>query len=159
MGPLASGWVVAQAVLLGGWAVILALAPRDLPPWLVLPGLVLMLAGGLAGSLATWEYLRRNGGLFAVAPAPTTDHALVTSGIYRWIRHPVYSAVLGLALGASLVLGSLPAAAATAILLLFFWAKSRHEDQRLAATYRNWDAWASRTGRFLPGIGTARSRR
>lgn len=159
MSGLTSPWVLAQAILLVAWIAAALVGPRGLPGWLVLPGLALSAAGAATGLLAAWEYVRQNGRLFAVAPQPTVDHGLVTTGIYRWIRHPVYTAVLGLVLGASLVLGSLAGLLAAALLTVFFWAKSRHEDQRLAVTYREWDAWAARTGRFLPGIGTVRSRR
>jgi protein-S-isoprenylcysteine O-methyltransferase Ste14 len=70
-------------------------------PWLQGVGLALFV-GGLA--LAVWAraYIGRNWG---TPMSQKTDPELVTSGPYRWVRHPIYSgiilAMIGTAVGLS----------------------------------------------------------
>jgi protein-S-isoprenylcysteine O-methyltransferase Ste14 len=84
-----------------------------------------------------------------------TEHALVTYGPYRWVRHPIYSAGLLLVLGTGLLSANLllllcPAAA----LALLLRVRLPDEEAMLAAQFgAAHRAWAERTGRLLPRIG------
>ncbi len=79
------------------------------------------------------------------------DHDLVTSGPYRFVRHPAYSGDLALWLGAAL-------GTANAILLLLWpvsvfgtYLQTRQEDALLASKFgAAYESYAKRTGRFLP---------
>ncbi|MGD0249378.1 MAG: isoprenylcysteine carboxylmethyltransferase family protein [Thermoplasmata archaeon] len=83
------------------------------------------------------------------------EHRLVQSGVYRYIRHPVYTATVVLAIGQSLFFLSSPPALQT--LLLFGLAVYRARPKvalltspaGFGATYQ---ASMSRTGRFLPRL-------
>ena len=82
------------------------------------------------------------------------DHALVTAGPYRLVRHPIYSGVLALWLGAAL--------ATVNLVLLFLWPialigvsiQARVEEgllhSKFGAAYEN---YSRRTRRFLPRFG------
>jgi protein-S-isoprenylcysteine O-methyltransferase Ste14 len=82
---------------------------------------------------------------------------LITHGLYQLVRNPIYTAMDLMLAGALLVAPSpwtLAAAVAVSIALAL---QTRLEEQHLAAlhgpTYR---VYASRVGRFLPGIGRLR---
>jgi protein-S-isoprenylcysteine O-methyltransferase Ste14 len=79
------------------------------------------------------------------------DPKVIEYGVYRFIRHPIYTgdllliAGLELALNSWLVLGVIPLA-----LAVFFKAKS--EEQQLAHRLSGYHEYQSRTKRFLPFV-------
>jgi protein-S-isoprenylcysteine O-methyltransferase Ste14 len=76
-------------------------AALPLPAWLRWLGGAAAL-GGVA--LLTWAH-RSLGASWSDAPRLAADHHLVTSGPYRYVRHPIYTAFL-LILGAPLLLSA-----------------------------------------------------
>jgi protein-S-isoprenylcysteine O-methyltransferase Ste14 len=83
-------------------------------------------------------------------PTPVPDGRLTTTGLYRFVRHPIYSGIIALALGAAARSGSPWTASATGALVGWFMLKSRWEEQRLRDRYPEYAAYAARTPRFLP---------
>ena len=82
-------------------------------------------------------------------------HELVTSGPYRYIRHPVYTAILIGAVGFTALYLSLPLGLLTVLLVGLASYRSRLEEGLLASPQGFGDTYTSyiaRTGRFLPRI-------
>ncbi|MFW6078503.1 MAG: methyltransferase family protein [Gemmatimonadota bacterium] len=81
------------------------------------------------------------------------DHGLVTSGPFRLVRHPGYSAVLALWLGAGLgTLNGLLLALWPALVAVMYRVV-REEEQLLRQKFGpSYEAYAEQTGRFLPKI-------
>ena len=79
--------------------------------------------------------------------------SLVTSGIYRYIRHPLYSSLLLLAWGIFFKSPSLPGGglAAAATVLLYFTARA-DEAECVSFFGEEYRAYMSRTKRFIPYI-------
>lgn len=74
-------------------------------------------------------------------------------GPYRWLRHPMYTAVL---LGAAACAAALGHAAAWGVglaLLAVLVAKARLEERWLLVQRAGYAAYRTRTARFLPGCG------
>jgi protein-S-isoprenylcysteine O-methyltransferase Ste14 len=100
--------VIAQAL-----AVILGLAARvaapwaDLPAWVWAAGIVAMVAGT---ALRLWA-VHALGDQFRRVVAVAPGQPVVTSGPYRWVRHPSYT-------GALLIFGGFGLALANALSLL-----------------------------------------
>ena len=146
--------VASQVVLLA----VLAAHPRAshpaVPRALRRLGTAGILAGvGLAGVGAT--SLGR--GLTAL-PLPN-DHAILrTGGLYRFVRHPIYTGVLLAAVSRTAVLGRPYAVVATSALVALLSGKARFEERHLAARFPGYDAYAARTPRFIPGPWTSRRR-
>ncbi len=90
-----------------------------------------------------------------VSPTVMThdDHRLVTTGPYRWVRNPLYSAGAVIFTGLGLLAASwfLLAAAALALVLvrLRLPAEEAELEARFGEAYRD---YARRTGRFLPRL-------
>lgn len=142
----AIGWSL--VVVQFGLLIVLLLLPRRDPSALAVSvGLALVVAGAVLGLAAS----RRLGRALTPTPVPIAGAGLRTDGAYRFVRHPIYSAVLLMVLGYVVALGSAWSAGCAAVLLIFFWSKSRWEDGLLHAEYgQDWVRWAARTGALVP---------
>ncbi len=85
-------------------------------------------------------------------PRPREDCRLVQHGVYRWIRHPLYTSVMVLATGWSLFWHSGPAGVLTLILIGFLNLKARHEESLLRARFPAYNTYCDRVKRFIPGV-------
>jgi protein-S-isoprenylcysteine O-methyltransferase Ste14 len=106
-----------------------------------------LLFAGLAFSLASVAVLGR---CFGILP---DVRGLVVRGPYRIVRHPLYLGELTAAVG--IVVGSRhPAAAAGAwlVCLALQVARTRYEETNLRAEFPEYDEYAARTKRLLPGL-------
>ena len=111
---------------------------------------VLLFAAG--GALRLWPVFvlgHRFSGLVAIQPG----HQLVTSGVYRVIRHPSYLGLLVNALGWALAFRSAVGVLLTALMLPPLLARIRAEERMLRTQFgREYDAYCGRTSRLLPGV-------
>lgn len=86
-------------------------------------------------------------------PLPNGRVELVTAGPYRWVRHPMYSAVmLGMG-GVALASGSWWSAASWIGLVALLSFKSRWEERHLARAFPGYGEYREQTGRFVPRVG------
>jgi protein-S-isoprenylcysteine O-methyltransferase Ste14 len=83
-------------------------------------------------------------------PTPVPDGRLQSGGLYRWVRHPIYSGIIALAVGSAARSGNPWTAVAAAALTGWFMSKARWEEQRLRARYPDYASYAARTPRFVP---------
>jgi protein-S-isoprenylcysteine O-methyltransferase Ste14 len=149
LGPRGEGWVAAQIVL---FVVIAGLGLRDLsagPP--ALP-LVLGAAGIVLGELVAVRATRDLGRNLSPFPRPLDGAVLVDSGVYAYVRHPIYSGLLLAGAGWSLATASVGAAMATIALFLVLDAKARREEVWLRGVYPGYEGYRARTRRLVPGL-------
>lgn len=88
-----------------------------------------------------------------VSPTVITheDHQLVTTGPYRWIRNPLYTAGGLIFAGLALVAASWILIAGAAMVLPFLWWRLPKEEAELEARFgQEYRDYAGRTGRFVP---------
>jgi protein-S-isoprenylcysteine O-methyltransferase Ste14 len=143
-------WVLAQLVLLAAVAVVAAVAPD----WETAQTLrrfvgVVIAAVGVAVGLSAARAL---GTALTVFPAPRPNTPLSTRGPYRVVRHPMYTALLLVALGATTA-GSPWALVPTAALAVLLDRKAGHEEDLLAQAHPDYAALTRRVRwRFLPGV-------
>jgi protein-S-isoprenylcysteine O-methyltransferase Ste14 len=117
------GFFLARMGLLGVHWVNGFLWHRTLFTGVVADAIVL---AGLAVMLWARVILGRN---WSADVALKEGHELVTSGPYRWVRHPIYSGLLLMALGWAVWRGRYSGFWGLAVLLLLFWIKARAEEQ------------------------------
>jgi protein-S-isoprenylcysteine O-methyltransferase len=112
---------------------------------------VALFVGGLA---LRWYSIMYLGRYFTVNVAIATDHRVIDTGPYRYIRHPSYTGALMAFVGLGLALRNWAALAVMVvpIALVFLW-RIRVEEaalaQALGDTYRD---YMSRTKRLVPAV-------
>jgi protein-S-isoprenylcysteine O-methyltransferase Ste14 len=108
-----------------------------------------------AGAVALMIWARLTFGLrsFNAGAAPTAGE-LVTTGPYRFWRHPIYAAVILFAIAAALSHQTASAFACTAAIIGGMSLRMRSEEQFLSENYPGYRSYAAKTARILPGIFT-----
>ncbi|HEY3841463.1 MAG TPA: isoprenylcysteine carboxylmethyltransferase family protein [Bryobacteraceae bacterium] len=76
-------------------------------------------------------------------------HELVARGVYRYIRHPIYTGDLMLLAGFELALNSWLVAGVAAV-ALYVRGQAVSEESKLLASLPGYDRYSRETGRFLP---------
>ncbi len=143
-------YVVGQFTLFGIFAIALVVFPLGQVPLLRVIGLVLIVVAFAVLALAVREFAARNATLPNITPTPKARASLVESGIYGYVRHPIYTSVLVGAVGVALVHGYFAVMLIALVMVLFFTIKSRYEESLLRAAYPQYAAYMTHTGRFLP---------
>lgn len=146
-------WLVVGQVLLGGLIVggPQRLAGHSAWPFPVgrlwpLAGSVLMVGGAvlfLAG-------LRSLGRGLSVLPYPKDGTVLVQTGPYAWVRHPLYSGLLGLGFGWALCVQSGLTLGYAAALFVLLDLKSRREEAWLTERFPAYPEYSRRVRRLVP---------
>jgi protein-S-isoprenylcysteine O-methyltransferase Ste14 len=153
LGARGEGWFALQLMLIalvGLSALTNVYWPDSIAGTLTVIGLILIAAGILlllvaAISLAS---ARAMTGL----PRPRAGSTVAQNGVYRLVRHPVYGALLLIAVGWSLAespLGLIPSALLAVVVDL----KARLEEAWLEERHPDYAAYRERTPRrFVPGL-------
>ncbi|MEP2937211.1 MAG: isoprenylcysteine carboxylmethyltransferase family protein [Gilvibacter sp.] len=123
-----------------------SLYPIDLPEWIGYLGLVL-LAGGIIVILFGILNLNENLSPF---PSPKENAELIQNGIYKYIRHPIYSGILLAMTGFALFNSSLEKIVITVLMAVVFYYKSDYEEKLLIKKYAPYEQYRKLTGRFFP---------
>ena len=117
----------------------------------VIPAGAFLLAG-TSVVLAAWTLFHNRPGNFNIRPTPKVRGVLVTTGSYRWIRHPMYTSVLlggaALAWTSSPLLGWVTWSA----LAIVLFKKSTLEERWMCEKHPGYAAYLLRSKRFLPWL-------
>ncbi len=118
-----------------------------IPTWLRWLGVAVV---GCSGILLLWTF-RNLGKNLTDTVVTRKDHTLVTSGPYRYVRHPFYlSFALGV-LGGSLAMANWFILLAGVLPLGFLVARTRIEEEKLIERFGDeYQDYMRRVGRFLP---------
>jgi len=108
-----------------------------------------LLALGIA--IGLWALAANRPGNFNIRPEPRHGGVLVTHGPYRWVRHPMYLAVLAFT-AAFAVAGDAWQWAAWTALVAVLYAKAVREERGLAAMHEGYEAYRSRTRAIIPFV-------
>ena len=150
----------AVALILGASAPVLALLDVVGPveafdrSAVHIAGIVLALAGIALTFYA--QVAMGNSWRIGVDEAERTE--LVTTGPFAWVRNPIFSAMIPTALGLTLIVPSWVAIAGLGALVVALELQVRvvEEPYLLRAHGGRYRTYATRTGRFVPGVGTFR---
>jgi protein-S-isoprenylcysteine O-methyltransferase Ste14 len=120
---------------------------RFLPAAAILAGIgfAIQIASGMFGVWARRVLGRNWSGAITVAH----DHELIQTGPYRIVRHPIYSAMLGMFVGTAIVSGELHALIGVAFLVAAYTRKIRLEEASLRTLFGAAYAEYSRATRAL----------
>ena len=139
--------VAAQFV---GMAVLAVLgAPRFLQGQAPAGAWLLAAAGAGVGA---WALAHNRPGNFNIRPTPREGGQLVHEGPYRWIRHPMYSAVIGCGCACAWAAGSAPAWLAAAALVAVLATQAHFEARWMLQRHPAYGDYRRRTRRFVPWL-------
>lgn len=119
-----------------------------LPVWIDYLLLPLILIGGGVVLLALLQ-LKTNLSIF---PTPLRGSELITHGLFKYVRHPIYSGILLSAFSLALYLGSGYKLLIAFLLLILFYFKSRYEEKLLLQKFPEYKEYMKCSGRFLPHL-------
>lgn len=117
-------------------------------PALPVLGAALVLAG-LVFALWARRHLGRN---WSGDVTVKEGHALIRSGPYRLVRHPIYSGLVLALVGTALAIGDARGFVATGLILIGFVVKLSIEESRMRETFPDYADYCRRTARLLPGV-------
>jgi protein-S-isoprenylcysteine O-methyltransferase Ste14 len=118
-----------------------------LPVWLRWAGVGL---GVLPACLLAWTF-RSLGKNLTDTVVTRKDHTLVTTGPYRWVRHPFYVAGALAVLATSLVTANWFLFVTGSLVIVLLAIRTRKEEERLVERFGEaYRAYMRRTGRFFP---------
>jgi protein-S-isoprenylcysteine O-methyltransferase Ste14 len=89
-------------------------------------------------------------------PTPVADGELRTNGLYRYVRHPIYSGVMAIVAGGAVRSRSILVAAFAVALVCWLMLKARWEERRLSERFGEYRGYMSRTPRFVPRASATR---
>lgn len=159
LGPRAEGaWLAAgtgMAILMFGVSVVARLANPDWLPWMELPlssafrwlGVPTMILGA---TLHVWgaRHLGRN---LTVTIGTIQGHTLVTTGPFRWLRHPLYTGGMVESIGVCLLLASGIVTIGAFTFWLLIIIRTPREEALLRKRFgEDYARYAEQVGRFLP---------
>lgn len=82
-----------------------------------------------------------------------TGHELVRSGPYAYVRHPIYTALVGMYIGTATACGQVHALVALAILLVAYYRKIGLEERALAVAFpTDHERYRAETWAWIPGV-------
>lgn len=135
------------------FALLLLLAGLALPALLAgrvpVGAWVFALLGVLLG---LWALSSNRLGNFNIRPAPRAGGTLVQQGPYRWIRHPMYTAVIAVGVACAWASGHALAWLALCALAAVLVVKAVFEERWMVQAHPGYAAYRQRTRRFLPWL-------
>jgi protein-S-isoprenylcysteine O-methyltransferase Ste14 len=151
LGPRGEGWVALQGILFVAIA-----ASAFLPPAWAGPARVVTAAAGatliILGLILAIAAQRHLGRSLTIMPRPLEGGALVETGVYARVRHPIYGGLVLAAFGWGLIGASPVGLLLAAALLGFFTLKSTREEAWLVERFPGYPAYRRRTKRFVPYV-------
>ena len=104
---------------------------------------------GLALIIIAFFQLNKNLSPF---PTPVESARLLTNGVFKLMRHPIYTGILLIFFSIAVFQGSAYRILISALLLILFYFKTLYEEKKLAEKFPEYEAYKKNTGRFLPKI-------
>jgi protein-S-isoprenylcysteine O-methyltransferase Ste14 len=153
VGPVVLAWNVLPALAL--W---LAAGLFGVPTWAGAPAVVAFRFAAAAlgvvcylATLSCWLGMGRNWSM-AIVPGQKTE--LVTTGLFGWVRHPIYALSMLLMLCSAAVLCTLPMVLVAALHIALFNLKAATEERHLTERHgASYTAYCQSVGRFVPRVG------
>lgn len=120
----------------------------NLPEPIKYIGLIVSILGLLIAFLSVLQ-LNKN---LTVFPTPKSDSELITFGMYKFSRHPIYSGLIIFTFGYAIFNKSTSKILIFGFLFILFYFKTKYEERQLAKIFFEYQAYEQKVGRFFPKI-------
>lgn len=122
----------------------------------ILPGTMttpIGLAVQIVGALIYLRAKRELGAAWSSTVSIKVDHQLVRTGPYRWVRHPLYSAMILMSAGTAIVCNQMHAAIALVLMVVAYAIKIQTEEHWMREEFgAAWDEYRRSTSALIPGV-------
>ena len=152
LGPRGEGWVAGQLVLLvaiGAAGMDRLLHPTE-PDAVRLVAAALGTSAIVAGAFIGLRGILDLGSSLTPFPRPADANVLVETGIYRFVRHPIYSGLALASIGWGIATLAPAAIALSVVLFAWFDLKARQEEAWLVERHASYRAYRAQTRKFIP---------
>lgn len=151
-----SGALFAAAIVIGTVGVTLA-ALSATPLWGPLSGTTAFASALIvfvAGCVVTLLAQSGMGASWRIGVDPSERTELVTNGLFRWVRNPIFTGMVTAAAGLALLTPT-PLTAVSVVMLVVAVRVQvlRVEEPYLRDAMPGWPTYARQVGRFVPGLG------
>ena len=136
----------------GPLATFVSAAARVGDAWAAAHDVRIIVVGAVEEEAATSRGARHIRARFDGAAEPIPDACLVTTGPYRWIRHPMYASLLLFMLGVALYRHAWPNYLGLVLLGIAVFGKMHREETHLHTRFEDYSDYVKRTHRLFPGI-------
>jgi protein-S-isoprenylcysteine O-methyltransferase Ste14 len=110
---------------------------------------VAIVVAGLSFALWARRYLGTN---WSAAVTVKKDHALIRSGPYAIVRHPIYTGMLFAFLGTAVTIGQVKGLVAVVLGVVAFLLKSRVEESRMSGVFPEYAVYRRETAALIPFV-------
>ena len=148
--PTIVAWIALPTLALAHGRGLLA-APAFASEGLLYPAVrwiaALVALAGLVATLRAWRSMGRHWRM----DISDRNTALVTSGLFAYIRHPIYAFSIAMMIATAVVLPTVPMLVVAAVHIVLMNLKARNEEAHLARIHGDaYVRYVQRTGRFFP---------
>jgi len=139
-------YVTIQLVLFVTFFLVPPVLRWHLPNWLHVLAMILAAMGILICALSILQ-LKSSLSPF---PTPVEEGHLITSGMFKLVRHPIYSGLILFFIAFSIFSESFGRLLMAMLIVILFYFKSRYEERLLEKKYPEYYFYKQHTGRFIP---------
>lgn len=119
--------------------------------WMIGIGTLMVLKGAVLNIIGRFEL----GNNWANHIRIYENHRLITNGLYRFVRHPLYSSIMLMLFGGSVVYRNWASFLAVAVIFIpFMNYRAKQEEVLLRETFPEYEEYAKKVGRFFPKLGS-----
>ena len=141
-------YVILQFILFGVYLIEIDLITISLPEWFKLGVLTFSVLGIIIIVLSFYQL----GSNLSPFPSPVKNADLITTGIFKYLRHPIYTGILLILFSVAIYNTSEYKLIICILLLILFQFKSKYEESRLIANFENYKDYMKDTGKFIPKL-------
>lgn len=120
----------------------------EYPKPIAIIGVLMAILGFVIMAIALFE-LKTN---LTVFPTPKTNSELITFGMYKFSRHPIYSGILLFVYGYAIFSFSLYKLLISSLLFVLLYFKTNYEESQLERKFPDYSNYKMKVGRFFPKI-------
>ena len=104
---------------------------------------------GMAVYISSHTSLQRS---WSILASVKKTHCLVNTGLYRYIRHPMYASMFFIIPGSGLLISNYLMIISTPIIGLIYYLRAKKEEELLVKNLPGYEGYINETRMFIPGV-------